>query len=344
MTSRATLLVGFSFVLSGGCGIAVDGDDGDGDLSGDGDSAQPLFPGDAVGDADGPPFPGDGNGYGDGDIAIGDGDGFVGPHRPYPPGGGAGVDLVACEESWGYSDATYCDLEYECENGWAYAYCDSYGSQTRCACDSPSGYLDFSFDENLGASACSSVIDYCTSVQPLAGVEPVCQQTYSEGDDHYCSSATECVREVQLTDGIKASNREWRDAWCDGYDDWICECWAGNSSMRVELSGDQESPDLCDDMLNLCGTGALSPTSDVTCQPQSQWADRDYCDVNLECTHSATYEGQGVSVFNYQYAGCKRASGDTWACWCGNPGADSFQLTSEGGWNACTEVASRCAR
>jgi hypothetical protein len=203
--------------------------------------------------------------------------------------------------------------------------------------------LDLTIDENLGTSACSSVMDYCTRTQTFSGVEPVCQQTYSEGYDDYCSAAMECSREIELTNGVSISSHEWRDVWCEGHDDWVCECWAGNASMRIELAGEQETPELCNDMLGICASDALAPTGPVACQPRSQWADSDYCDVNLECAHSGTYEGQAVSIFNYQYAGCRRASESTWDCWCGTSGSEPFQLVSDGGWNACTQVADVCA-
>src|SRR5690606_30620761 len=112
---------------------------------------------------------------------------------------------------------------------------------------------------------------------------------------------------------------------------------------RIEFEGDQETPALCNDLLNICGSGDLEPTGPVECRPQSQWADRDYCDVSLECAHDATLDGQAVSVLNYQYAGCQRTEAGTWDCWCSASGATELTLEAETAWDACTQVSPSCA-
>jgi hypothetical protein len=112
--------------------------------------------------------------------------------------------------------------------------------------------------------------------------------------------------------------------------------------VRIELQGAQETPELCNDFLNICGSDALEPTGPVDCSPRYQWADRNWCDVELECGFPATLDGQQVEVFKYQYAGCENTDANTWECWCGNGASETFTVESDGGWDACSAVVDQC--
>lgn len=337
-----SLFLVLPLTLAFGCGIAVDERKPDDGQSGDGDGDKPnKLPGIRGGDGD-DIYYGDGDLVGDGDY-YGDGDGDRPPTISSPGGGGTPVDFATCQQAWGFSEETYCELEYQCENGWLYAYCDSNDGKTFCACDGPGSSLQLELNESIASGACEQTAVYCAQPDLLSGAEPVCEQTYAETGPDYCGAGMECTREVVLDENVTASSYEWRDAWCDGHQgDWGCECSGNGQNVRIELTGAQKTPEICMDVLELCSTDALTPTGTTECSPRYQWADRNWCDMELECGYPATFEGQAVEVFHYQYAGCENVGQDSWECWCGNAGTERFTVQSESGWDACGTLTDAC--
>src|SRR5690606_9791988 len=214
---RSLTFTMFPLVLAVGCGIAVDDPtqevpgSGDGDASGDGDGPGIGRP---IGDGDG-----DGVG-GDGDIWVGDGDVGGRPNPGYPGigGGPIGEPLVRCEEDYGYTESNYCEIQFTCENGWNYVYCDSWNGQTNCGCDSSRISMQVQPAGALNESTCRDVARLCQNPEEVLAAPLTCEPVYSEVQPAYCSAAAECRREVPFSNGTAITTMEWRETWCDSYE------------------------------------------------------------------------------------------------------------------------------
>ncbi len=335
------------------CGGTVEGPGGDGDGDDDG---RPLNPGDGDGDE-----PGDG-GYGaggypavggsyatGGDIAIGGDYGWGG----YPVGGGfPGVGggyaggpgytpepLVGCQRYGDYSEAQYCEVYEECDNGWSNIWCDNYDGRTHCYCESSGGYAEIEPSSFNGGETCHQLSAVCQTFPALdPSVPEVCTPTYSESGQGYCSLSEECRSPLEV-DGIKISVLGRHEVWCEGTS---CQCNSQVGNARIELASGAATASTCSSALELCGSDAIAPTGMGSCTPRYQSAYQDYCEVELECAHSANMAGQAVKVFNSTYANCEKSGTNSYTCSC-NYGADPFAVTSNSSWNVCSDLAERCS-
>lgn len=364
--------------IDGGDGDGDGGGDGDGDqaVPGDGDSVLPGD-GDSVLPGDGDyVLPGDGDSVvpGDGDYVVpGDGDmtvpppgvGGSGPIYPPPIGGTGGViirppatggapgvpigtpiDPATCSEDWRYTDGTsYCEQQMQCSDTYAYVWCDVYSGTGNCTCDRSGASFSVSIDDTFfaGGAGCERMMDACLGGGELEVVgQQSCATTYLEQYVDYCGTNYVCQTPVSVGGAI-GNIQEYSEAWCENYSgQWACNCYADNTSSLITYLEPQVSPDVCIDAIATCGAAVFDPSLPAACTPRSQWAERDYCNFETECSQERAINGQRVEVSQWRSGGCTLVGIDQWECSCGNAGA-SIGIMAASGWDACSIASVSCS-
>lgn len=268
-----------------------------------------------------------------GGVSVGGGVGIGGG---VSVGGGVGVSgpLTGCTLVGEYNDQGFCEQQRACDNGYSFTYCEG----DHCFCDSPAGHIEVPAIASDGGSLCSAAHDGCMEFMAQAPSTPLtCSPGYQDQGYGYCSMSEECTRTVPLMNG-DAAQFLWRESWCEGSS---CECYSDSAqgSARIEFSREIQGIDDCKSALEVCSSDSVLSPSGTTCEPRYQSADRNWCDVELECSHPSTIGGEAVNVFNYQHANCQRGSGDSWDCWCQG---STLNIESSTGWDACSQLADIC--
>lgn len=365
-------LLALSSVAFFGCfGSSLQGEEGSG---GDGDGAASsggggIGGGDGDGDGDdsfgvgSTPFPGTGGIGEPGFGAAGADGGFAGGSGPFPagpggvffpgmPGGpgfpgspGTPVDLGVCREDFGSVDRNYCERQLQCEDGFAYIWCEDQGGDWWCGCDNPYSSAQFTLMGDI-VDACAQVTDLCTGAITPEPIEPeVCSTSYTDSGRNYCSTEVQCNQTLDAGGGLTVDTMQWRNSYCDlGPSGWMCECYDGYYNMRVELPGDLGNPAVCNTVMDACSGDSLTVSGEPECAPRSLYTDRNFCDVQLECAQAAQLDGLDVNVFQYRQAYCDSQGDGRWNCQCGGFGVEqSFELEGADAWDTCTRAGDRCA-
>ena len=229
-----------------------------------------------------------------------------------------------------------------CPAGPLWTYCDN----GYCSCESNRGGFQFELENLQGAESCKELIATCAEDpfdDPIN--KEICETARLEQGRDYCGMGTECRVEAPLSNGDTAVAKRWKDVWCEKYDDtWRCECSSQQSSLRVELADDYPSPEACIDVSEqICDHAAeLDPDATPACERTSQSANRDWCEIQLECSYPATINDRTANIIQFHWGSCYADSSDSWNCSCDN--ASEFPVMAEDGWEACTQLTERCAQ
>ena len=266
-----------------------------------------------------------------------------------PAGGSGGNEFPdECEPMMLDGGPDYCMMEFDCDNGWLFTYCDPIRpGGMQCECDSEMGYQSYQLTGISGTDACVLTADLCYD-GVAANVEftdpPVCQDTYQDRGPDWCSTERQCTQSAQVAEGVSVVSTEWQYAYCDFMaDSWTCQCEGRNSTISFDFPADADPNLVCPDALDICSGGEFEMSGPRECSPSYQSAYGDWCDTELDCTRAAVIDGIEVSAHEWMYAHCEGLGDDQWQCEC-NVGADSssLELTSDSAWHACEDVASVC--
>lgn len=274
------------------------------------------------------------------------GGGFIGDGGGQPGQAGPVEDLGACEQQEGWNDPGFCESQLVCEKGYAWVHCEDNGDGAWCGCERDFASLQYEL-RGQHADPCGAVAELCAQgASPPADAELDCQPAFAEAWPDHCSRDIQCSASAEVAPGVIAERYDYSGTYCDSYgDQWSCECFSNNHNLRVELPGGLGSPGVCDTVLDACHGDALVRSGQPTCAPRFQSADRNYCNVDLECAQDATLGDLAVKAYEFAYAYCEADpnTGGLWNCECNGYGArPRYQVNSDSGWDACSLAAKQC--
>jgi hypothetical protein len=272
--------------------------------------------------------------------------------------GGEPAGPVECTMELESRGPASCQLERRCtqpvgEAGatvWSVmpVYCSDDGSGRQlCNCGS-TGY-QFTVDED-GTTACDTLLEFCDAeLEPnFDGAELDCQPEYQSGSSGSCQTQEQCLRSVEIADGVSIAQPEYIEVVCQPGENGgsACSCASSRGGFRLESDEPVSGIASCTDLSEIC-SGVVKPevSGEQACATLSQSSHGNSCEAQMECSVPVTVDGRELQMFGVLYTFCSRAD-DGWSCQCDSdagptdvPGGDS----STSAWDACTIASEACS-
>jgi hypothetical protein len=250
---------------------------------------------------------------------------------------------------------SYCDLQQRCTRSLditdnvaatiarqRYVSCSSLSAgRMDCYC---SNGLNLQVEGQDGTEACDTVVELCESpdIEPSGPV--VCTSEAQGAGIGYCSTTQRCSQPLEVGGGVIGVSVGTRSVNCsDSLGGSICDCSDQTKYLRFfsELSASDIAT--CNQFVENCpAVDDLGLNGPLSCSPNNQQGDAQYCNVNIECSQAGTLGDEPIRAFGYISGFCQPLNGG-WSCTC-NSGIESasVDVEADGGWDACTELIELC--
>jgi hypothetical protein len=260
-----------------------------------------------------------------------------------------------CKPQFESRTATYCELQQSCTRSLAitdavnatiarqrYVSCSGVNAgRLDCYCNNG---LNVQVEGQDGTEACDTVVELCDNpdVEPTG---PVTCTTETQGaGPSYCSTIHRCSQPLEVGGGVIAVSVGTRSVSCtESMGGALCDCSDQTNYLRFfsELSASDIAT--CNQFAESCpAVDELGLNGPLTCAPNSQQGDVQFCNINIECSQAGTLGDQPIRAFGSINGYCQPLNG-VWSCSC-NSGTESasVEVEADGGWDACTELVDLC--
>lgn len=260
-----------------------------------------------------------------------------------------GVDPTECQVTGQSLGPTYCQLNELCGSRYRYSYCSDLGNGSwSCQCSNNYQYQYYELSGVDQNTACPAVRNLCDEgITPMFTGDPVCMPAYKSLGSTYCQTSTNCRREADLGNGVKAVETQTSSNYCYdyGYGDGSlnCQCYSNNRGLSYQMSG-VPLADSCELGMAMCEGDDSVFTGEPVCTTQSETSNTSYCQVQRNCGRTVDLGDGVVASLNVpENAYCQFSSDGVAICNCSNANTSMrFQMDMAAGPEACTAAGSVC--
>ncbi len=235
------------------------------------------------------------------------------------------------------------------EYGSATCFRAETGEHFECACDHDDARVEYAVLADSGALACGPLVDFCIDeTEPSFDGPTTCLEPRVRTDIDYCWADQTCAKSIPLTDDVRLAQMAMRAATCEspGATGSDCYCSTRVGSFGFSIEAEPVAESCASSVLNCAEDASIEATGELDCQPTSQVASGDSCEVDLACSQPATVDGREIVASGRLEAYCRRAEvGQSWWCSCAsNQDTTVFELgaASSTAWEVCAAAPDQC--
>jgi len=264
-------------------------------------------------------------------IPIAAGGSVIGMPIPIYNGGGAPPTPVNCQQASLSAATDSCQVELRCDNDDIFTSCYAQGGGVwSCSCSGMYSAQSYAVSGGTSKAACAAIADLCGSgTQPTATETRVCTTPTDYSGVGYCEFMEQCNVSSAVAPGVTATFQDYKYVNCsDNGGKPLCNCSKSQSSKSYELSSSITSTS-CRTISALCDNEVVFSAA-PTCQPTYQYVASGNCQLQQDCTTSASVAAGITALSSDQQSGqCQDLKNGNSACACyGNQKSIRFDLPS----------------